>query len=82
VALFPLQGVVEGDFVVLLVPVDDGDSMADVGAKIRSHVVGVRVPEEPGASWALRVNGSVVDDRITVRDLGLAPLDLVEVVRR
>jgi toluene monooxygenase system protein B len=80
VALFPLQGIVEGDFVVLLVPVDDGDDMATVGAKIREHAVGFRVAPE-ATSWKVRVGGRVLDDAVTVQDAGLAPLDVVEVVR-
>ena len=33
-ALFPLQANFRGDFVVLLVPVDDGDTMSVVADKV------------------------------------------------
>ncbi|MDA8309370.1 MAG: toluene monooxygenase [Actinomycetota bacterium] len=79
-ALFPLQGCVEGDFVVLLVPVDDGDTMSVVGEKVRAHVLGRRLPEDAGP-WRVRVGGAVLDDEVTVSGAGLAPLDAVEVVR-
>ena len=42
-ALFPVQGVVEGDFVVVLVPVDDTDPMRVVAEKIAYHGIGKRV---------------------------------------
>ncbi len=78
-ALFPLQGVVDGDFVVLLVPVDDSDSMKVVGEKIRAHSVGVRVADKQQA-WRVLHNGVLLDDDVTVVDAGLMPLDVVEVV--
>lgn len=79
-ALFPLQGIVEGDFVVLLVPVDDGDSMAVVGQKVRDHVLGRRLPET-AQHWRVRLNGELLADETTVADAGCVPLDVVEVVR-
>ena len=33
-SLFPLQAVFDGDFVVILVPVDDEDPMTTVAAKV------------------------------------------------
>ena len=42
-ALFPVQGIVEGDFVIVLVPVDDTDPMTVVAEKIAHHGVGKRV---------------------------------------
>ncbi|GHA48916.1 hypothetical protein GCM10010372_55930 [Streptomyces tauricus] len=42
-ALFPLQALFEGDLVVLLVPVDDGDPMTVVADKVAHHVVDHRV---------------------------------------
>jgi len=79
-ALFPLQGIVEGDFVVLLVPVDDADTMDTVGEKIRAHALGLRVGEED-TSWRLRHRGELLDGDVTVTGAGLAPLDVVEVVK-
>ena len=43
-ALFPVQGIVEGDFVIVLVPIDDTDPMTVVAEKIAYHGVGKRVP--------------------------------------
>lgn len=79
-ALFPLQGIVEGDFVVLLVPVDDGDTMDAVGEKIRAHAVGLRVAEQD-ISWRIRHGGKLLDDDVTVAGAGLTPLDVIEVVK-
>lgn len=79
-ALFPLQGCVEGDFVVLLVPVDDADPMSVVGEKVLAHVLGRRLPDDAGP-WRVRVDGTTLDDHLTVAAAGLAPLDTVEVVR-
>ncbi len=42
-ALFPVQGIVEGDFVVVLVTADDTDPMTVVAQTIAHHGIGTRV---------------------------------------
>jgi len=48
-ALFPIYGVFQGDFVPHLVAVDTDDTMAQVAEKIAVHSVGRRVPAKPHA---------------------------------
>jgi len=79
-ALFPLQGIVEGDFVVCLVAVDDTDRMGVVGEKIRAHAVGIRV-QDYGGGWRVRVGERDLNDEVTVQEAGLVPLDVVTVLR-
>ena len=78
-ALFPVQGIVEGDFVVLLVPVDDTDPMTVVAEKIAHHGVGKRVPAQAG-TLRVRYQGRLLDERSTILDAGCAPMDVLEVV--
>ncbi|MGD9527346.1 MAG: toluene-4-monooxygenase system B family protein [Pseudonocardia sp.] len=77
-ALFPLQAVFEGDFVVLLVPVDDEDSVATVAGKVAHHVVGHRVID---LDRPMRVchAGAVLPDDSTVLTAGIGPMDVVHV---
>lgn len=78
-ALFPVQGIVEGDFVVVLVPVDDTDPMTVIAEKIAHHGVGKRVPAGD-RSPRVRYRGELLDDNATIGGLGCAPLDVLEVV--
>lgn len=78
-ALFPVQGIVEGDFVVVLVPVDDTDPMTVIAEKIAYHGVGKRVPAQD-RSLRVRYRGELLDDNATIAGLGCAPLDVLEVV--
>jgi toluene monooxygenase system protein B len=78
-ALFPVQGIVEGDFVVVLVPVDDTDPMTTVAEKIAHHGIGKRVlPQE--RPLKVRYQGVVLDDASTIVDAGCAPMDVLEVI--
>lgn len=79
-ALFPVQGIVEGDFVVVLVPVDDTDPMTVVAEKIAHHGIGKRV-RATGGSLHVRWNGRILGDDETIAALGCAPLDVLEVVQ-
>jgi toluene monooxygenase system protein B len=79
-ALFPVQGIVEGDFVVVLVPVDDTDPMTVVAEKIAYHGVGKRVPATD-APLRVRYRGELLADDTTIAKVGCAPLDVLEVVR-
>lgn len=47
-ALFPITGRFVGDFVPHLVPVDTGDTMDEIAAKVAAHSVGRRVAQPPG----------------------------------
>ena len=78
-ALFPVQGCVEGDFVLVLVPVDDGDPMSTVAQQIAHHGIGTRVAAQD-RPLRVRWNGDLVDDDATIASLGCAPLDVLEVV--
>lgn len=78
-ALFPVQGIVEGDFVIVLVPVDDTDPMTVVAEKIAHHGVGKRVADT-GRPLKVRYRGSVLADDSTIVDAGCTPLDVLEVI--
>jgi toluene monooxygenase system protein B len=77
-ALFPAQAIFEGDFVVLLVPVDDEQPMTEVAAAIAHHVVGKRVPEQD-RPLKVSYDGSVLADDATLAGLGIAPLEVLQV---
>jgi Toluene-4-monooxygenase system protein B (TmoB) len=46
-ALFPIYGVFQGDFVPHLVAVDTDDTMSQIAEKIAMHSVGRRIPARP-----------------------------------
>ena len=77
-SLFPIQAVFDGDFVVILVPVDDEDPMTTVAAKVAHHAVGHRVPQQ-GRPLRVRHQGSVLAGDATVVTAGVAPMDVVQV---
>lgn len=77
-ALFPLQGTFDGDFLFVLVPVDDQDTMTQVAEKVAHHAVGRRIPAQD-RPMQVRHNSVVVPADATVRSAGLAPMALVEV---
>jgi toluene monooxygenase system protein B len=81
VALFPLVSNFEGDFVLQLVPVDDGDTMDVVAEKAAAHSVGRRVKAQPGRAMRVRLQGAAepFSPSVTVAQAGLAPMDCVEV---
>ena len=80
-ALFPLVSNVEGDFVLQLLPVDDGDTMDQVAEKAAFHSVGRRVAAQPGRVLRVRLQGesSPLDRATTVKDAGLVPMAAIEV---
>lgn len=77
-ALFPVQGVVVGDFVVLLAPVDDQDPMTVVAEKIAHHAIGRRLAGQQ-RPLVVHHNGRRLDDDATVVTAGVAPMDVLEV---
>ncbi len=77
-ALFPLQANFRGDFVVMLIPVDDGDNMSIVAEKVAQHAVGLRVAEK-NASKGVYYNGKELPSAMTVAQSGIQPMDWIEV---
>ena len=79
-ALFPITGRFVGDFVPHLVPVDTEDSMDALAEKVAVHSVGRRVPApEPHPGYDVLLGDRVIAPTTTVADLGLAPLQWVDV---
>ncbi|MCA0331404.1 MAG: toluene monooxygenase [Actinobacteria bacterium] len=78
-AMFPVQGFVDGDFVVVLALVDDTDPMPVVAEKIAYHSVGKRVAAQDRPLKVKR-DGVVQPDDATLASVGAAPLDVLEVV--
>ena len=78
-ALFPVQGIIEGDFVVVLVAVDDTDPMTVVAEKIAYHGIGKRVAAQD-RPFKVRYRGILLDDDATIAGTGCAPMDVLEVV--
>lgn len=77
-ALFPIQAVFEGDFVVLLVPIDDADPMSVVAEKVAAHVVGQRVAAQE-RPLQVRLGATVLGADDTVVTAGVGPMDVLEV---
>ncbi len=75
-ALFPVQGIFEGDFVVILAAIDTEDPMSVVGEKIAHHAVNrrVRAQDRP---IEVRHHGMVLDPDATVITAGVEPLDVL-----
>ncbi len=83
-ALFPIYGVFEGDFVPHLVAVDTDDTMDQVAAKIAVHSVGRRVPRRAGEPrYRVRIGESTVAHgkalSQVLAETGLKPLQWIRV---
>lgn len=78
-AMFPVQGVVEGDFVVVLVTADNEAPMTEVAQAIAHHGVGKRVPAQD-RPLKVRYQGKVLSDDATILSTGCAPMDVLEVI--
>jgi hypothetical protein len=83
-ALFPIYGVFQGDFVPHLVAVDTDDSMQLVAEKIAVHSVGRRVPHKPAASgYQIQIGEHLVSPQSplsqVIGETGLKPLQWVTV---
>jgi toluene monooxygenase system protein B len=78
-ALFPVQAIFDGDFVVLLVPVDTDDPMTVVAEKVAHHVVGRRVAAQD-RPMRVRRQGEFLGAETTIAEANLTPLDVLEVV--
>jgi toluene monooxygenase system protein B len=74
----PLQAAFRGDFILLLVPVDDRDTMDVVAQKVAYHVIDRRLPPQD-APMRVQYNGSVLPPDQTVAQAGMPPMSFVEV---
>jgi toluene monooxygenase system protein B len=80
VALFPITGRFVGDFVPHLVAVDTDDTMDVLAAKVAVHSVGRRIPEPADVhGYDVCLAGRRIEPTTTVAELGLAPLQWVDV---
>ncbi len=77
-AIVPLQAAFRGDFVALLVPVDDQDTMEVVAQKVASHVIHRRLPPQD-APMRVQYNDRVLPPDQTVAQAGMPPMSFVEV---
>jgi toluene monooxygenase system protein B len=82
-ALFPIYGVFEGDFVPHLVAIDTENTMSQVAEAVAVHSVGRRVAVNPSGLYEAIVAGEAVSLERTFGEIlaekGLAPLDFVTV---
>lgn len=78
-AMFPVQGIVEGDFVIVLALADNEAPMTEVAAAIAHHGIGTRVAAQD-RPLKVRYQGKVLDDDATILSTGCAPMDVLEVV--
>lgn len=76
-AVLPLAASFEGDVAVLLVPVDDQDTVEVVGRKVAAVSVGRRVADG-AAPIRLRHGGQVLPPERRIGEVVTGPLDYVE----
>ena len=74
----PLHAVFRGDFSLLLVCVDDQDTMEVVAKKVAHHVIHRRLPPQD-AAMRVQYNRRVLESDQTVSQAGILPLSFVEV---
>jgi toluene monooxygenase system protein B len=77
-ATVPLQAAFRGDFALLLVSVDDQDTMEVVAQKVAYHVIRRRLPPRD-APMRVQYNNRILAPDQTVTEAGIAPLSFVEV---
>ncbi|HEX6766282.1 MAG TPA: toluene-4-monooxygenase system B family protein [Polyangiaceae bacterium] len=73
--LIPLYGFVRGDTLGLLVLVQGTDTVAELAANM-TQAASPRIP--PGSRAIVRRNGAVLDDALTVAEVGFTPLERVD----
>jgi toluene monooxygenase system protein B len=78
-AMVPLQAVFRGDFAVLLVAVDEEDTMEKVAEKVAHHVIHRRLPPR-NAAMCVQYNERVLPPDQTVAQAGLLPMSFIEVL--
>ena len=81
-ALFPLNSNFEGDFVLLLLPVDTENTMDEIAAAAAHHSVGTRVAAQPDKIMRVRrhSDGELFPRDMKLEDAGLAPTETIDVV--
>ncbi|MGA8436884.1 MAG: toluene-4-monooxygenase system B family protein [Candidatus Sulfotelmatobacter sp.] len=77
-AIVPLQAAFRGDFIVLLVPVDDQDTIEVVAQKVAYHVIRRRLPPRD-APIRVQYNDRLLPGDLTVAQAGMAPMSFLEV---
>lgn len=77
-ATIPIQAGHHDDFVLILVQIEDTDTMREVAQKIAEHTVGIRVKKKP-KPLKVYYEGKAVEDHLTVADVGIKPMGYVEV---
>jgi|GEM_PF-465418 len=75
-SIVPLQAAFKGDFVVLLVPVEDTDTMQTVAQKVAHHVIDRRLPPRD-APLRVQAGDRVLPDDMTVSQAGFQPMDFI-----
>ena len=76
-APMPVQGCVDGDFVLNLVPIDSDDAMDVVAGKIAHHSVNRRVAPQ-SKPLRVRFKGHLLPVDATPASAGIQPLDFVQ----
>lgn len=74
----PLQAVFRGDFALLLVSVDDQDTMDVVARKVAYHVINRRLPPQD-AGMRVRYENRVLARHQTVAQAEIPPMSYIEV---
>jgi toluene monooxygenase system protein B len=77
-AVVPLLAGFEGDFVVILVSVEDTDTMDVVAHKVAHHVIGKRLLAKQ-APMKVKHHEQVLTSSLTVAQANIQPKDFVEV---
>jgi toluene monooxygenase system protein B len=77
-AIVPLQAAFRGDCLVLLVSVDDRDTMDEVAQKVAHHVIHRRLPAQD-APMRVQYDTRVLPTDLTVAQAGLSLMSFVEV---
>lgn len=76
-AMLPVQGMVLGDFVINLVPIESTDTMDKVAEAIAYHSVNRRVAKQD-KPLRIRFNGHVLPLDATPESAGVGLLDYLE----
>ncbi len=81
-ALFPIHSNFEGDFVLNLVAVDDGDTMDQVAEKCAHHSVNRRVPPQPAKVMRVRrhADQTLFPRTMTIAEAQLRPTETLDII--
>jgi toluene monooxygenase system protein B len=80
--MFPISSNFEGDFVLLLVPVDTDNSMDEVAAACAVHSLERRVAPRPGKILRVRRHstGEVYPRDMKLGQAGLMPTETIDII--